>query len=399
MRINNPKNMNNEELLSKIYIDDNSFVGDGSENNKLQLAQGYYKDYTAFEVFAHDYDIPVGECEELGDYVNNAISAKMTHKFCLKIEGDIETNDVIIDWGDNTESIISNNEYEDIYTYMSDPNLKDLLLSHTYEANGKYIIKIFGKDYYTFRHHIITFTDSTTNEKYKDNGDYNLVCRILSDDLPIASHITTHASMFRTSLHLLNVNINDTNNFKKSKNIVSCFFKSSNLLSVNGLSSLDSDCLIQSLFYDCISLIDTDLVFPQNVEDISTILRNCSKLTKKIESFFTSNQYFYLRKCNQAFVNCKLLSGTIPANNFWNNKYVTHVDGSSGTHYWTFLNANVIKDQAPISWNGTASDDIIESTIEQNVDELNDRLAVLEDADLINRLATLEAAASSLADI
>lgn len=70
MRINNPKNMSNEELLSKIYVDSNVFQGDGTKNNVLKLKQDIsfdstpvaIEDYTAFEVFAHNYDIPVGYC-------------------------------------------------------------------------------------------------------------------------------------------------------------------------------------------------------------------------------------------------------------------------------------------------------------------------------------------------
>lgn len=56
------------------------------------------EDYTAFEVFAHDYNIPVGECEELGGYVNVEIPSGITHHMNLRTSiNDFSTLDVMVD--------------------------------------------------------------------------------------------------------------------------------------------------------------------------------------------------------------------------------------------------------------------------------------------------------------
>jgi hypothetical protein len=105
-------------------------------------------DYTAFEVFAHDYDIPVGECEELGGYVNYSIPASVTNKFMLRIVGDIETNDIVIDWGDNSSLAISEID-DNLITFEN--NIFTYTVSHTYSSENKFIIKIYGKNYFNLQ--------------------------------------------------------------------------------------------------------------------------------------------------------------------------------------------------------------------------------------------------------
>jgi hypothetical protein len=278
------------------FRDREELGGSTGNDNLNDLCLLNLMDYTAFEVFPHDYDIPVGECEKLGGYVNIPIPACMTHKFTLRITGTIENNNTIIDWGDGQYSVISKKEYEDIVEYSDDYNSKDLLLSHTYTSNGKHIVRIFGTDYYTFRHYIIYFIDPDTGVKYKlDDGKHNILCRVLEKDLPIASHLSTCASMFRGSKHLLNVFIDSSSNFIKSKIITASFAQCSNLITCLGLSDLPNDCGIGPLFINCEKLEKTDLVIPPFVENVSETFKNCHKLTLNINNVFNKTSYPYLK--------------------------------------------------------------------------------------------------------
>lgn len=54
--------------------------------------------------------------------------------------------------------------------------------AHTYESDGVYEIKIYGKDYYTINH------------QYIDN---NKLCSVFTKDLKIASHIYNFSGFCR----------------------------------------------------------------------------------------------------------------------------------------------------------------------------------------------------------
>jgi hypothetical protein len=343
MRINNPKNMNNEALLSKVYIDNNAFVGDGSENNKLKLAEGYYKDYTAFEVFAHDYDIPVGECEELGGYVYYKIPASVTNKFMLRTIGDIELNDVVIDWGDGTTSSISKNEYEDIIDYPSDAyKRKDLLISHTYDVSNyplisdsskhshKFIVKIFGKNYCAFRHHISKFKNPETNAAYSNvDGKFNLVSRVFDTDLPTASFINDFSSTFLGSQRLLNVVVDLNNNIKKVNGATSLFSDCKNLLKVNGLEFLSNSRIVYaSMFYRCYSLIECDLRVTNPNEGIQGLFYDCRNLSLDLYQLLSrmnvnGNLSINVQHCFNKCIKFTCSNYEKLGDLLWNNKNVT----------------------------------------------------------------------------
>jgi hypothetical protein len=103
----------------------------------------------------------------------------------------VQDNDVIIDWGDGTIEAIKDGKY----TWKSG---KQYDLSHDYASSmtedvQTFIVKIYGKDYYTFR-----------NNSFPNN---NLISRIFDVDLPIASHIGNFASMCLGATRLTNVTI------------------------------------------------------------------------------------------------------------------------------------------------------------------------------------------------
>jgi len=54
------------------------------------------KDYTAWEVYANDTAIQVGESEVLGGYVSVAIPIQMTEGFIIRSDKPYSTSDVVI---------------------------------------------------------------------------------------------------------------------------------------------------------------------------------------------------------------------------------------------------------------------------------------------------------------
>lgn len=157
-----------------------------------------FSDCTAFEVYPHE-NILSGESTELNGTITNEIPASMTHKFFIKSYSNAENNDIIIDWGDSSTSTIANNEFDSVtesYIYE---------VSHTYVSTGKYIVKIYGKDYYGLAG---AETYSTVDETTGLPTEYNnLICRIFDEDLPVASNLIDFSDFCNHALMLLNVDM------------------------------------------------------------------------------------------------------------------------------------------------------------------------------------------------
>lgn len=342
-------------------------------------------EYTAFEVFAHNYDIPVGECEELGGYVNYAIPADDTHYLELRVPFDnpAET-DVVIDWGDGTIQKLADGDYT-----ITSSESKDVALEvhHQYtevtnstEANfgKKYIVKIYGKDYYGFS----TVLESSSTD-WSICQKKNLICRCLDVDLPIASHITNLASAFKYSWRLLNVRLPEYSNIQGIKGFAYLFFRCINLLGVAGFKNQIMTCQnMTNSFNWCISLQECDLTAPALVERSESV-----GVHRLFQSSFCNFDTFM---GENAFGGCKVLNvenmfngtrfpeGTvIDGSKLWNRQDITWLKTSA-----VFVGCSEeIRAQVPASWGGTGDDATL---IEKTYDE---RLTILED--VASQLATI----------
>lgn len=222
-----------------------------------------------------------------------------THNMTIRSEHKKEDCDVIIDWGDGTiESIKESYEFNEGEGYE---------VSHTYNAaqdeNGawiKYTVKIYGKNYWSFRH-----------EKYKDN---NLMCEIFTPDLPIASHIVNFASMCFGATRLKEVKIpHSTSYITNAYNFCSTFEGCINLTSVKGFnkSPLRIDCKISNCFRGCSSLVETDFTIPAGTPSIAGIFYNCSSLSENIQNIIPGDTGLLFKKINveHAFYGTSALQG------------------------------------------------------------------------------------------
>ena len=108
-------------------------------------------DYSAFEVYANSAEIPAGtEHAELG-YITVSIPSLMTEKFAVRSNYKQQDSDVVVDWGDGTISSINKGEFEseDLTEWDREHQYEaKYFMSHTYAAEGRYLVKVHGKKYF-----------------------------------------------------------------------------------------------------------------------------------------------------------------------------------------------------------------------------------------------------------
>lgn len=348
----------NENEISRIQINDIIYnLSDVDTKNSLQETLKEIeklKNYTAFEVFAHNYDINRDSQELMlgGDHIVKwqDIPACMTHRVCIRT-GMIEheTSDVVVDWGDGSISTIANGEYLEKTTSVEDKE-SDYVLEHTYSLNGKYIVKIFGKQYYS----ICTPSDPN-NEEHK----YNLICRILDNDLPLAPCVTNISSLCAYAIRLFSVHVPSYFDLSRIVNIGGIFRGCKNLQSVKGLKNqFINVAAANQIFVDCYSLTELEFTMPTSVSRgfSNEMFRNCIEYAGKIEDLIPSGGFVGgILGANYLFSECRKLTGTVPAEQFWNNPNVTWINTSTA-----FLDCpEEIRKQVPASWGGLADDSII----------------------------------------
>jgi hypothetical protein len=315
-------------------------------------------DYTAFEVYPTDHVIPSGSTE-IGLAVWNdetltnmhEIPSSMTEEFSLWITKSRLESDIVIDWGDGTIEKLS--ELTPTNGTNNDGKIDVLVyVAHTYEVPNKpYIIKIYGKDYCAIRHNIMQLSENN-----------RLMCRVLTHDLPIASHITNLASFcfncerllthtFSSYSRIFDQIVNWSSTFSGCKNLKYSMGWSINRIVIN----------YHWLFASCSSLIDTDFkIGLYQSGGLNGVFNGCSSLSKDISSLFYKTNLFVNNEnvlINNLFQDCVCLTGTIPAKVLWNNPNATFTNTKN-----VFVGcSDAIRAQAPISWGGTASNDIIEA--------------------------------------
>ena len=132
------------------------------------------------------------------------------------------------------------------------------------------------------------------------------------------------------------------------------------------------------MFQEDKSLRECDMLLPAIVGEnagYSEVFHNCIALEGNIANFFPKNGFVgpivYL---DRTFKGCAKLTGTPPANMLWNNTHIRWINTVS-----TFAGcSDEIRAQVPVSWGGTASDNIIEKSLEEKYNDLLARVEALE---------------------
>lgn len=314
--------------------------------------KSYIKNYTAFEVMPNKVNITSGTIDDVtGLTYSKSISACTIHKMTIRSANPVADNDVMIDWGDGVVEYLKDGKYS--------WDGKGYEVSHDYADNmtkdiERFIVKIYGKNYYTIRH-----------EKYQATGN-NLMSRVFDIDLPFADHIVNFASVCFGADRLLKVKIpHSTSYIIAAYNFSSTFSFCNNLISVLGFEDnlLSDNCVVANMFNNCPALQTTDFVIPRGVKTIKSIFYNCKSLSVDVAKLIPSNGFTSDKiEISIAFGNTTSLTGTAPGELLWNAiKGLNDKDASSA-----FRNSGVGA-TVPKAWGGSASDELINKTLEQRV--------------------------------
>jgi hypothetical protein len=304
-------------------------------------------DYSSFEVMPNKETIKAGTKDDVtGLIYNYDISPCTVHKMSIKSFQTPENCDVIVDWGDGHTSSIKKHEYSS-FSNGSFELAHDYLTSMTSNTQ-KFTVKIYGKNYWTFRH-----------EKYV-NGGNNLICRIFDSDLRLASHIANLASTCAGAMRLLKIHFRE---YYRILNFNSCFYKCKNLISATGFGLIinNDNGYAGGLFEQCFSLSGTDFRFPSTVESIGSTFANCRNLSADINKILP--EYGFERKTvsiGPVFSNCRALYGLNFDKKLWNDSSINWIITAAGSTL-PFTGSNV-KDIVPISWGGIGSETLIVDT-------------------------------------
>ncbi len=299
-----------------------------------------FGEYTAWEVCANDTEIPVGESELLGGYVSRAIPIGMTEKFQVRTwyssQSDIKT---YIDWGDGSVSHLNVEG-----TFSSNGRVT---IEHTYSKPGKYIVKVVGNDFYGIVH------------AYQH---YNLMCRALEDDLPVAKSHINFASFCRWSVRMLKLEVTQFPVHVGSLNMF--VSENPNITKITGMGYW-CDANTGSMYHICwgdSALVTTDIYLPRKIftaSDIVGMFHDCKNLTMDIGNFVEENtvsNWVGHISMGSVFGNCPKLTGTVPK--FWENtnvQYDFYYTDTKDIYPFNGCSAEILA-QVPVSWGGTKTE-------------------------------------------
>lgn len=276
-----------------------------------------------------------------------------------------EECDIVIDWGDGTiskvadlndNSVKSFGSYTDShgtsYTYGY------LTMTHTYTdcvsriENGKlveskkYIVKIYGKDYFMVR-----FGNLEAN---------NIVSRICDIDLPIASNVTNISSTAAKSLRLLYLNVPYQYNFKNVTNFSGLVGYCDNLryAAIDSGTKFNIDCVlsIQAILVYDINLLRA-IIHPTSYayqDGFGTFATGCKNLHEDVLNILPKHGFTRDANMTNAFNGCAKLTCSDYdklANMLWNN---TNVKFTSTSGCFAGCSAE-FRSHIPTSWGGTKS--------------------------------------------
>jgi len=322
-----------EQKIEEIGIPTPTIEDDGKligvENGTFSLVEPEEDlDCTSFFVYANAAEIPVGSTHSVLGYIQESpynggasLPAQMTCKFAIRSETPNSESDVVVDWGDGTQTIVATDTLD--WTQTDAEGEICNVVSHTYLNEGKYKVKIFGRDYFNISHWLGV---ATQNADYADDSlDYNKECNLLCDlnGLKIAPNLTNLASFARCSQRLTKAHVDPSSAFFYNVvNTASMFLSCWNLSVFEGVG--DRKTAIRScseMFRDCHNMTGCDFVIPSSSNRTNYCIGtfyNCQKLSTPITSLLPKTG-FSAEKMDFAgvFYCCAALTGAVPAWMLW----------------------------------------------------------------------------------
>lgn len=308
---------------------------------------GAYAELTKFEVYATDAVISAGTVDaDTGLAYAADVPAGMSHYFKLRSDTLPANQDVSVDWGDGTTSVLRDGDYDTLDTaeWVSAGECV-YALHHTYSTPGKYIVTVNGKSYWGIQTGPFT------------NGGASILSRMFAADLPLASWVSNLASCCKDSPKLQKVLIpTGMDLFVNIHNASSIFSGCVNLLSAtNFATKFQYTRYVQNMFKGCSHLVTCDFRIPQNCiksNAYKSVFEGCAALTANIADLLPERGFDGVNlDISRCFYGCASLTGTVPAAILWNDMRVV----------WTHANVftgcpAALLAQIPTSWGGTAAE-------------------------------------------
>lgn len=356
---------------------------------------------TMWQVYPHSYPItPRNNGGELGNIlyndsnivVNYQIPSIQTETFQIRSTSEQKDLDIVIDWGDGTETVLNQVELlpKDQLDTSSEEGISTAVYLDGQVGDRKYIcrhkylpeqgnstiggkvfkVTVLGSTYYNI---------STVDQ-------YNIKCRAFDHDLPVASHISNVSNYCGNCLHLLKVNFGEYNEiFNRAINWHKCFASCYNVQSIIGFKIYRQLYNCVMLFYKCLSLTETD--FKLNyTSNWNRIFCNCVSLQKDINDLIGDfsfvpqgavinvNEVFGGQNGPSGFESTKfkpkftMNNPQAVANKLWNNPYVSWSNVKTAL---AFKNcSDDVLANVPTSWGGKSTVEV-QGNIVQRLEKLS----------------------------
>ena len=302
-------------------------------------------DYTAFEVYANDAVISPGDHEVLGT-VTVEIPVQMTETFALRTTTAEADSDVVVNWGDGAIQKVKDGEHGG-YTGPDAEGRYIVKMTHTYTAAGKYTVKVYGQDYFCLSHAPSHVADAS-----------NMQCRILADDLPIATHLTNLTAFAYGTLKLVTVQCASYKYLHRTTNHAQMFTNDKNLLSVTGFKDLVMLSRgAEGCFQFCENMHTCDfngVLCSNNPRAMYAMFQNCYALAINIGTFFPTKFVSRALNFTNTFTHMHAMTGTVNAKQLWGDPTIDW-QGYNNCFYGC---PDEIRAQVPTAWGGTSTDPI-----------------------------------------
>lgn len=357
-----------QDMQLKAKLSDGLVISYANIDSELQILS--LNDYSAFEVYAHKDTIKSGDiCTALSsDPISVDIPGSTTERFVILTRNTGES-DVVVDWGDGNIHSVSD---QAVSSYTTNTVIY-YLMEHTYQLDGVYTIKIYGKNYYGIRH-----SYSTEFSGYKFDSLYNLMCRCFSDDLPVARNVTNLARFGYNCLNLVKVSISRNNWCNYVSNYTTAFAGCLNLKSFTGCSFYRL-LYCSEFFSNAQNLTTTDFYIPSTAVSFISCFYQCFNLVADVNDLFDTIKFKGRSYAGSTVLAlCRKLTGTVSsklADVLWNDSDIAWTNTGS---FFVQCPSN-IRNGVPVSWGGTASDDIIKPNLEQKIAKLEQKIAKLQE--------------------